>query len=473
MINPNSTDSSTTTGSWIPKLKSALAGLLVPMIVTGCSSSDTIPINPNLKLQTQKTTDTGEVVLTLKASDENNYPLTGLNPDNVTVEVDGRSLGSSDRQGRLDISPLEDRNPLPAYIVVLVDFSGSMNRPAQENTSDPSKAVAAVETLQTVVTKLAERKSTTNMVILPFGEPGEDGSCAIAKDYAVTLNQLQPEQFAPAGSEPLQNKLNELQSLVQNGENVCASTNLYDPISVAIEALGNENEKQFHPDEPEPTPRLGVIVLSDGYDNKSDEANRFTKLQDDLQQARQTYDITVHTLSYGLRPEELGGKYCLERTANREDIFIETPEDTPPDENTYPDEYQAFFCEREKVPADEFVDKERLDAIAKAGGGYNEFAQDPDQVAESLQSFFDAILGGYTISYNQPGSDRGSRHTVRVIINSTEERSSYLSYRMPLGLHTPLIPHLSILGGTLFSLILGSTIFYQWSQNLKKQEREN
>ena len=414
-------------------------------------------------------------MLTLKAFDENNYPLTGLNKENVTVEVDGKRLGASDRQGRLDISPLEDRNPLPAYIVVLVDFSGSMNRSAQENTSDSSKtkAVAAVETLQTVVTKLAERKSTTNMVILPFGEPGEDGSCAIAKDYAVTPNQLQPEQFPPAGSEPLQNKLNELQSLVQNGENVCASTNLYDPISVAIEALGNENEKQFHPDEPEPTPRLGVIVLSDGYDNKSDEANRFKKLQEDLQQARQTYDITVHTLSYGLRPEELGEKYFLERTANREDIFIETPEDTPPDENTYPDEYQEFFREREKVPAAEFVDEERLDAIAKAGGGYNEFAQDPDQVAESLQNFFDAILGGYTISYNQPGSDRGSRHTVRVIINSTDERSPYLSYRMPLGLQTPRIAHLSILGGTLSGLILGSWIFYQWSQNLKKEEGEN
>ena len=134
----NSTDLSTTTASWIPKLKYALAGLVFPFILTGCNNSETIPINSNLKLQTQQTTDTGEVVLTLKAFDENNYPLTGLNKENVTVEVDGKRLGASDRQGRLDISPLEDRNPLPAYIVVLVDFSGSMNRSAQENTSDSS-----------------------------------------------------------------------------------------------------------------------------------------------------------------------------------------------------------------------------------------------------------------------------------------------------------------------------------------------
>jgi hypothetical protein len=452
---------STTTASWIPKLKYALAGLVLPFILTGCNNSETIPINSNLKLQTQETTDTGEVVLTLKAFDENNYPQTDLNLENVTVEVDGKPLGSSDRQGRLSISLLEDRNPLPAYIVVLVDFSGSMNRPAQENTSDPSKtkAIAALETLQTLVMELAKRKNTTNMVILPFGEPGEDGSCAIAKDYAVTPNRLQPDQFAPAGSE--ETELNRLQSLVQNPANVCAATNLYDPISIAIEALGNENEKQFHPDEPEPTPRLGVIVLSDGYDSVNPpedtdaEKERFTTLEAALQQARQTHDITVHTLGYGLTPEQLGRKYGLGRPAQRLDVTQDRP--VPPG----------------RVPDDEFVDEERLVAIAHAGGGYSEFAQDPDQVAKILQSFFDAILGGYEIRYNQPGSDRGSRHTVRVIINSTDESSPYLSYRMPLGLQTPRNQHLSILGGTLLSLILWSTIFYQWSQNLKKQEGEN
>lgn len=195
-----------------------------------------------------------------------------------------------------------------------------------------------------------------------------------------------------------------------------------------------------------------MILLSDGYHNKPNEAEDFTAL---ISLLKRNDQIIVHTLGYGLTPEELGQKYGLNRPAKRADIGNGL----------------------HKVPEDDFVDKERLAEIAKVTGGISEFSANAQIVTEKLKLFLNALLGEYEITYTEPNAERGSKHDVRVVVQSangsqvTSELKPYtigvFGRSLPLSVRSLmlLIVFITIVGG-------GVIPFCLWAKHLKQEAQE-
>ncbi|MFM6472022.1 MAG: VWA domain-containing protein, partial [Dolichospermum sp.] len=222
------------------------------------------------------------------------------------------------------------------------------------------KITGAINAIRKFTKMSSERGGQTQISIVPFGEPG-------AKCEGHPINNDTLDKFLLAGDFKLQNHLNFLAGL-----RPCASTDLYEPLTKAVRFLGNTKDTRFYlsKDSPEPKPRLSIILLSDGYHNKSNEAKDFQTLTTLL---KRNTEITIHTLGYGLTSLELGQKYKLGRPATRADIGKG----------------------EKKVPEEEFVDEKRLAEIARITGGIGEFSGDADAIAENLQLFLNALLGEY------------------------------------------------------------------------------
>ncbi|MFM7558550.1 hypothetical protein [Cylindrospermopsis raciborskii] len=164
-------------------------------------------------------------------------------------------------------------------------------------------------------------------------------------------------------------------------------------------------------------------------------------------------NITVHTLGYGLTPEQLGVKYGLNRPATRQDVNAN------------------------KVPEAEFVDQKRLAEIANLTGGIAEFSGDEKAIAENLKLFLNALLGEYQISYIQPNAERGTLHKVQVRVKdeNSQGESKLVEYIMPVfGRSLPLANRLFMVISILFVVIVGGIIpFYYWGEYLKREVQAN
>ncbi len=398
--------------------------------------------SPSIAVEVSKAEITGsptvqedKVTVRVKVSDPSDRPLVGLEESNFGLIVDGKPLAIKPNNWK---SP-EDVIPPPAWIIILIDLSGSMNELDARGTTKVAGAFKAVRKFNEI---LAERSKNApdilkpRIAIVPFGEPGKD--CA---GYPVDKDSL--DKFFPAGDFKLTNYLDALAQ-----EKPCASTNLYEPLSKAVRLLGNKKDARFYPpvDSGIPQPRLSIILLSDGYHNKPKEEEDFKELTSLLHRNSQ---VIVHTLGYGSTLEELGKKYKLNRPAKRSDI------------------------DEKKVPEPEFVDQERLAEIAKQAGGISEFSADADTVAEKLKLFLNTLLGEYEISYEQPNADRGSKHEVKVVAtvgDKTAESPPALYTISVFGRSLPLEIRLIILGGTIFLIGFGGIIpFYFWAKYLDEE----
>ena len=166
----------------------------------------------------------------------------------------------------------------------------------------------------------------------------------------------------------------------------------------------------------------------------------------------------VHTLGYGLTPEQLGKKYNLGRPATRADIETAKNPDKP-------------------VPDEEFVDGKRLREIAEVTGGISEFSGDADEITDALQLFLNALLGEYEIVYREPNPVRGSKNQVFVTatvngkdVDTTQKSYTISAFGRSLGWQTRL-------SMTVFVLLLlgfgGILPFWQWSKRLKEEAEED
>jgi hypothetical protein len=393
--------------------------------------------NPSIAAEVSKSEITGSpivkednVTVRVKVSDPSDRPLVGLEESNFGLIVDGKPLAINPKNWK---SP-DDIIPPPAWIVILIDLSGSMNQLDARGTTRVAGAFKAIRKFNEI---LAERSKNApdllkpRIAIVPFGEPGKD--CA---GYPVDKDSL--DKFFPAGDFKLTNYLDALAQ-----EKPCASTNLYEPLSKAVRLLGDKKEERFYPlaGSGIPQPRLSVILLSDGYHNRPKEEEDFKALTSLL---RRNSQVIVHTLGYGSTLEELGKKYKLNRPAKRSDV------------------------DTKKVPEPEFVDEERLAEIAKQAGGIAEFSADADTVAEKLKLFLNSLLGEYEISYDQPNADRGSKHEVKVVakVDDKTAESPPAFYTISVfGRSLPLDIRLIILGLTIFLIGFGGVIpFVFWAK---------
>lgn len=377
-----------------------------------------------------------KVTVRVKVSDPSDRPLVGLEDTNFGLLVDGKPLALNPKNWK---SP-DEVIPPPAWIIILIDLSGSMNAPDARGTTKVDGAIKAVRKFNEILSersKNAPEILKPKIAIVPFGDPGKD--CA---GYPVDKDSL--DKFFSAGDFKLTNYLDLLAGLKP-----CASTNLYEPLTKAVRLLGNKKDLRFYPVDPDiPQPRFSIVLLSDGYHNKPKEAEDYKELTALL---RRNPQVIVHTLGYGLTLEELGNKYKLNRPATRDDIIAK------------------------KVKEEEFVDQERLADIAKQTGGISEFSADAESVAEKLKLFLNTLLGEYEISYEQPNADRGSKHEVKVIatVGDKAAESPPASYTISVfGRSLPLEIRLIILGGAFLVLIIGGIVpFYFWAKYIEEESK--
>jgi len=369
------------------------------------------------------------VTIKIKVESEGARPVMGLERNNFDLKVDGKKLKIKPRDWK---SP-EETIPPRAWIIVLLDFSGSMN---QIDGGGNKKIAGAINAIREFTKVSSERGGDTQISVVPFGEAGKN-----CPEYTVNKDTL--DKFLSASDFKLQNSLEYLSSL-----NPCGSTNLYQPLKKALDFLGNPEDPRFTlpEDSSEPKPRLSIILLSDGYHNAMNEFQDFNELKSLLQSYE---NITVHTLGYGLTPSQLGIKYNLNRPATRRDI------------------------NEGKVPEEEFVDQQRLAEIANLTVGIAEFSGDQTAIAENLKLFLNALLGEYQISYIQPNAERGTLHKVEVQVKDGNKKvnSKSVAYIMPVfGRSLPLANRLVMVVSILFIIIVGGIFpFRWWGEHLKGQ----
>jgi len=416
---------STTIAFWIRKLS-------VPIFLIGYLGTANQVQAQVAEIVQNPSVNEDRVTLRIKVTGSDSKPLMGLDETDFRLNVDNQLLEFDPADWR---SPQETEPP-PAWILVLLDMSGSMSKLDIRGTT---KLEGAIQAIREFLNGLADRGPNTMVSIVPFGKPGQG-----CEGYSVDENSL--NKFFAANEFKLQNYLNNLSKLTP-----CASTNLYEPLGRAIRFLGNQNDSRFiiPEDSSQPTPRLSVVLLSDGYHTEPNESQDFEDLTSLI---RRNPQIIVHTLGYGLTPEQLGEKYRLGRAATRADISSGTG----------------------KVPEEEFVDRERLTEVAQRTGGIAEFSGDALAIADKLKLFLDALLGEYEITYTEPNADRGSRHTVNVAVNvadGTTVESESKSYRIEVfGRSLPTSTRFSMVLLVLLALGIGGVLpFWFWAQSLKRE----
>ena len=411
---------STTIASWTRRLSLSL-------LMLGCLSNPSLA-QAKAEIVGSPSVNEDRVTVRVKVT-RDGKPIADLTDTDFGITVDDKAVDIQDWK-----SPEEAVAP-PAWMIVLLDFSGSMQQPDSRGTT---KFQGAINAIREFIDRSAQRSGEIQVAIIPFGE-GSDRCNLDPVDNDEAL-----DKFFPVGDFKVQNYLDHLE-----GQTPCASTNLYEPLNRAIRFLANDQDPRFHvPEEsPEPDPRLSIILLSDGYHNASNEEQDFNELKRLLGRE----EIIVHTLGYGLTPEQLGTKYGLGRPATRQDLGEGNG----------------------KVPFEEFVDQKRLAEIAQLTGGIAEFSGNDAAIAQSLQTFLNALLGEYEITYIEPNPERGSKHRVGVNVNvdGAEVQSEPKTYITPVfGRSLPLPVRLTMLGGIFLAIGLGGVVpFRMWAQKLKYQ----
>jgi Mg-chelatase subunit ChlD len=418
---------STTTAFWTPRLSLSLL-LLLTMVCPSLAQVKKAEIigSPTFK--------DDRVTIRIKVKGGDDRPVMGLEDSNFKLTVDKKEVKLKPKDWK---SP-EETVPPPAWIVVLLDFSGSMN---QVDSGGTKKIAGAINAIREFTKISAERGGNTQISIVPFGKTGSN--CPESPVNKETL-----DKFLAANDFKLQNNLDYLKSLTP-----CASTDLYEPLTKAVKFLSNSEDSRFSLPEnsSQPQPRLSIILLSDGYHNVPNEGADFAALTKLLKKHE---NITVHTLGYGLTPEQLGVKYKLGRPATRADL------------------------NKGKVPEAEFVDQKRLGEIAKLTGGIAEFSGNAERIAENLQLFLNALLGEYEITFTQPEAERGSKHQVQVKVSSQKGKateSQIIEYIMPVfGRSLPLGVRLIMVISVLFIVIIfGIVPFHYWGKHLKAEAQRD
>jgi hypothetical protein len=414
---------STTTASWIHKLSfSFLLAVVWASPSWAKIQSTEIVGNPSIS--------NDRVTVRIKAKQVDGKPVMDLEEENFKLLVDGRPIAFKSK----DWKSAKEATPPPVWIVFLLDYSGSMKG---KDTKGTTKIAGAINAIYQFTQSAAKRGGSTNVSIVPFGE-SKDPKC----NNPVTPVEL--DKFFSADDVKVRNQLESLLS-----GNPCASTNIYGPVAETVSFFTNSKDSRFQVNESDGIqPRLVVVILSDGYHNKENEAVDFERLIDFLRRKNDT--VSIHTLGYGLTPEALGSKYKLGRSARRSDVG-----------------------KNKKVPEEEFVDRAKLFQIADATGGIAEFSPDAKTVSEKLDLFLNAILGEYEITYNEPNPERGSKHNVQVTIKTAtkEVSSSPKDYIVSVfGRPVPLQKRLlMLLGLSAFFGVSGILPFWLWGQELKKE----
>jgi von Willebrand factor type A domain len=410
---------STTIASWILKLSlpclAILAGDLRVLAASGTVEIVGTPVVSN-----------DQVTIRVKVKAEDGKPVLDLRNDNFQLHVDGQPVKFRPK----DWKSSQEATPPPAWIVFLLDYSGSMN---STDAKGKTKLAGSIESIRAFIKSTAKRGGDTRVAIVPFGEDDKD-TC----NKPVTSKEI--DRFFVAGDFKLENQIQNLAA-----DKPCAATNIYEPVSSVVKFFTNPKDSRFVLDDNNSIkPRMSIVLLSDGYHNKPNEDADFKQLLALLDDNKES--LVIHTLGYGLTPEQLGQKYGLNRAAIRKDI------------GTGPG----------KIPEGEFVDQDRLDKIAAATGGISAFSPDSKAVTEKLDLFLNA----------EPNPERGSKHqvTVKVLRDKIPTvTSAFKDYTINVfGRSVPLQTRIIMMVGLMLLLSLGGILpFWLWGKQLRQEALDN
>lgn len=450
-------DLSTTIASWIPKVSLSLL-IVCSLINPGFAQIKNVEI-----IEAIPDRNEGKVTLRLKAYDQNNKPVMGLQKDDFKLTVcppkADPQAGKCQTLNQADINwriPQPEELP-PAWVVVLLDFSGSMKQ--LDSSGEKTKLEGAIAAIRKFNQDLAKRGANTKISIVPFGKGGKN-----CPGNQVTKKEL--DNFILAGDEKVEQTLKNLENQL---DSLCAATDIYEPLRQAVQFFGNSEDTRFNPqvDLNLPQPRRSIILLSDGYhsiygsqENEPElEAQDFEKL---VFMLKSYPNITVHTLGYGLTPQQLQRKYGLRQPPTIRDISKRGGEKlNTPEELTL-------------LAAEEFVDQNRLQQIAQVTRGIAQFSGNADEISTSLNEFLEALFDEYEINYIQPtNADRGSLHNVQVSLNLPNESvdSQQKPYVFPwVSRSLPLITRMIIFLLDLTVLLGGGVIpFLLWAKSIQRE----
>ncbi len=266
----------------------------------------------------------------------------------------------------------EQTTPPPAWVIFLLDYSGSMK---DDDESGKVKLLGATEAIREFAEVAATRKGETKIAVVPFATTGPGCTNAIDrrlreyKGHIVTRSLLN-DFYSP---ETLETRIQELEEVKELGgiNQLCGATDIYQPLVKAVQFLNNPEDERFNPQpkrfQPPPIqPQLSIILLSDGKDTEYEDDLDFGTLKSELQGNQ---SITIHTLGYG--------------------------------------------------KDDGSVDKQALADIANLTNGIPQFSGNAAKVA---RDFIDFLNAGeeYHITYPETNPERGKAHSVFVTVKSPD-----------------------------------------------------
>ncbi len=386
----------------------------------------------------------------MRVTDNQRILIEGLKPEDFeikTTDANKTEFKFSLKAPEIELTPPEKIKPDPAYLIMLLDMSASMKH---RDNSGQIKLQGAMKGIQAFIETIEAEKLPVKIALVPFGEGGERCSNTYRVDGDIITNSLDSAPY-----QKTQKQLNILSQI-----NVCAATNLYQPLSEAVKFLGNE--ERFQGKSSKLPPRLGVILFTDGFDadpNRDNEKKRFQNLLNLLTQYPQ---VTVHTMGYGESLSQLRDRALCPPYLSNQPLTVDN----------------ILKCQLKRQDIKEFiVDENRLTEIAQKTEGIPKFPKDSQEVSDSLTTFL-TTLREYEITYQQPGADRASFHQTLVVVNSPAQglnnlASQRTSVRMDNFFYHSLSgwERLVIFIGTIVVSVGGIIRFNTWSKQLKEQSK--
>ncbi|MBC6423704.1 MAG: VWA domain-containing protein [Hormoscilla sp. SP5CHS1] len=305
------------------KITSVIRRIILSLLLVNALSSPAQALVEKVEITQKPVVDrnSSTVTLRVKVTGKNNKPVP-LEEQDFSLKINCNSrryncqeIGSKEWK---DWKNPKEAKPPPAFIIVLLDFSGSMKG---TDSGGRTKYAAAIQAIRGFVDALSDRGPDTELAIVPFGGDEYSGSSC---PYDKLISSAQLNRFFYVTDEKHSIHLDNLED-----RKPCAqTTNLYGSLSKAVRLLGNSDNSRFHPEEeenepPKPQPKLSIIMLSDGYhtaDSEAQEEEEFQDLMRLLERDEEIGKITIHTLGYGRKPEYLQREYGLSRPATRQDV---------------------------------------------------------------------------------------------------------------------------------------------------------
>ena len=165
------------------------------------------------------------------------------------------------------------------------------------STVGKTKLEGAIAAIRKFNQDLAKKGENTKISIITFGKG--DKNCP-----GNQVRKKELDNFVLAGKKKVEQTLNKFESQL---DNLCAATDIYEPLRQAVQFFGNPEDTRFNlpVNSNLPQPRRSIILLSDGYhsiygnrENEPElEAQDFEKMMFML---KSYPNITVHTLGLSL-----------------------------------------------------------------------------------------------------------------------------------------------------------------------------